>query len=308
MVRKTSAGVEIERVKVPIIYAPKEKYITRLLSDPELNRSIGSLLPRMSFDITSINYDPSRKQNTLLRTAKGNTASRTSSQYMGVPYDIGFELNIYAKNIDDGNHIVEQILPYFTPDYTIAINPVPEVGFVKDIPIVLNGINNTIEHEGNFDSVRYVTWTLTFNMKTYFFGPVSTPKIIRKVITNIYNDPSIVAGYVSKMNMESGNNGKFEENDIVYQGTSYESANAYGTVISWSANTGKLMVGGSQGQFKTNNTIRALSTNAQYQLASFDLTPLKLAKIVIQPDPITAGPEDAYGYDTVITEFPNIED
>ena len=145
-------------------------------------------------------------------------------------------------------------------------------------------------------------------MKVDYFGPVTNPKIIRKVIANIFNDPSLQAGYVTRINLTGGNNGTFMQEDIAYQGSSYESANAYGVILSWSANTGKLALGAVQGQFKIDNTIRALSSNARYQLDSFDISPLKLSKIVIEPDPITAEPEDDYGYNTQIEEWPEINE
>jgi len=299
-------GIEIERIKVPIIYAPKEKYIARLLSDPDLQREIQVVLPRMSFEITDISYDPARKQNSLLRNPKGDGTSQPSTQYMGVPYDIGFELNIYARNIDDGTHIVEQILPYFNPDYTVTIKPIAELDFTKDTPIILNTVTNSVEHEGNFDAVRFVTWKLTFSMKAYFYGPVSKSKIIREVNTNIYTDPSLQAGYIVRMNTGSGN-GTFKLEDIVYQGSNYQTATAYGIVSSWNADSQKIHITGAQGQFTTNNTIRAASTNAAYNVVSFDATPLKLVNINIVPNPNNAQPGDDFGYTTTITEWPNIE-
>ena len=301
-------GAEIERMKVPITYAPKEKYVSRLRADPDLQRQIQVRLPRLSFELTGFSYDPSRKQNSLLKVANSNSSTSGKSTYMSVPYDLTFELNLYARNIDDGTQIIEQILPYFVPDYTVTINPVSSLGVLKDIPIILESVQNNIEHEGNFDAVRFVTWSLKFTMKVDYFGPVSNPKIIRKVIANIFNDPSLQAGYVTRMNLESGNDGKYYVDDIAYQGDNYESANAYGIVLSWSANTGKLALGGVQGQFKVDNTIRALSSNASYQLASFDVSPLKLSKITIQPDPLTAEPGDDYGYTTDIEEWPNINE
>lgn len=301
-------GAEIERMKVPITYAPKEKYISRLRADPDLQRQIQIRLPRLSFELTGIAYDASRKQNSLLKVAKGSSGTAAKSSYMAVPYDLTFELNLYARNIDDGTQIIEQILPYFNPDYTATIDPVSSLGILKDIPIILNTVTNNIEHEGNFDAVRFVTWTLTFTMKAHFYGPVTNPKIIRKVIANIFNDPSLKAGYVTRMNLVSGNSGTFKQEDIAYQGSSYESANAYGIILSWSANTGKLALGAVQGQFKIDNTIRALSSNARYQIDSFDISPLKLSKITIEPDPITAQPGDDYGYDTQIEEWPEINE
>jgi T4-like virus Myoviridae tail sheath stabiliser len=301
-------GAEIERVKVPITYAPKEKYITRLRADPDLQRQIQIRLPRLSFELTGIAYDATRKQNSLLKVAKSESSSAAKSTYMAVPYDLTFELSLYTRNIDDGNQIIEQILPYFGPDYTVTIDPVSSLGVLKDIPIILNTVTNNIEHEGNFDAVRFITWTLTFTMKAHFYGPVTNPKIIRKVIANIFNDPSLQAGYVTRMNLESGNSGTFQLDDIAYQGNSYESANAYGVILSWSANTGKIALGAVQGQFKVDNTIRALSSNARYQIQSFDVAPLKLSKIVVEPDPIDAEPGDDYGYNIQIEEWPEINE
>lgn len=304
----TDTGAEIERVKVPIVYGPKEKYITRLRSDPDQQKQIAIRLPRFSFEMTGISYDTSRKQNSLLKVGKSGTGTPPKSSYMAVPYDLQFELNLYTRNIDDGTQIIEQILPYFNPDYTATINPVSSLGVLKDVPLILNTVTNNIEHEGNFDSVRFVNWTLTFTMKAHYYGPVVDSKIIRKVIANIFNDPSLQSGYITRMNMVSGNDGTYRLDDIAYQGNSYETANAYGIVLSWSANTGKLALGGVQGQFKINNTIHALSSNAAYQLSSFDVAPLKLAKITIEPNPIDAEPGDDYGYTTEILEWPEINE
>lgn len=304
----TDTGAEIERMKVPIVYGPKEKYITRLRSDPDLQKQIQMRLPRLSFELTGVNYDASRKQNSLLKVAKGNSGTSAVSSYMAVPYDLEFELTLYARNIDDGTQIIEQILPYFNPDYTVTVNPVSSLNVLKDIPIILNTVSNNIEHEGNFDAVRFVTWTMTFTMKAHYYGPVTNPKIIRKVIANLFNDPTLQAGYITRVNLSGGNSGTFYQDDIVYQGNNYDSANAYGVVLSWSANTGKLSLGAVQGQFKVDNTLRALSSNARYQLDSFDVSPLKLAKITIEPDPITAEPGDDYGYTTEIIEWPDINE
>jgi hypothetical protein len=297
------SNTEIKRWKVPIVYGPKDHFVTRLESDPDLLRELQNILPRMSFEITGINYDASRKQNSLLRMAKGDNASRVSSQYMGVPYDITFELNVYAKTIDDGNHIAEQIMPYFNPDYTLTMTPVQELGFLKDIPIILNNVTNNISYEGGFDTVRFVNWTFNFTIKGYFFGPISTPKIIRKSIANIFNDPSLVIGNVIRINTDTGNNGTFQILDTVYQGTNYDTATAYGRVTEWSAGSKKLVIGGTQGNWKAGGPIKAVSTNAAYTLVSFDVSPLKLVNIKVEPNPTTAEPGDDFGYTTTITEW-----
>lgn len=300
-------NVEIERFKVPLVYAPKEKYFSRLRSDPDLERPVQVILPRMSFELTGFSYDASRKQNSLLRQAKSDSATKVSSSYMGVPYDLNFDLQLYSRNVDDGTHVIEQILPYFVPDYTVTVNVIPELGFLKDIPIILNSVQNTIEHEGNFDAVRFVTWTLSFTMKAYYYGPITTPKIIRKVVANINSDPSLQSGYITRVNVDQGNGGTFKVDDVVYQGNSYEDASAYGVVIKWNANLGKLALAGVQGQFKVDKEIKAVSTGASYNLASFEISPLKLATVTIEPDPIDAEPEDDFGYTTTITEWPETE-
>ena len=308
IVRKNrDTGSEIERFKVPIVYAPKEKYFARLRADPDLDRPIQTILPRMSFELVGFQYDATRKQNSLLRSSKGNNATRVASQYMGVPYDLNFDLQIYARNVDDGTHIVEQILPYFTPDYTVTIDSMPEIGFLKDVPIILNNVSNIIEHEGNFDAVRFVSWTLSFTVKAHYYGPISTPKIIKKAITNIYNDPSLAAGNIVRINTGSGNSGTFKIDDLVYQGPTYDTATAFGRVVNWNANNGRIVIGASQGQFKINSEIKAVSTNASYNAVSFVAEPLLLANVTIVPDPETASPGDDYGYTTTITEWPETE-
>ena len=307
IVRKNDqTGKETTRFLVPIVYAPKEKMVTRLFGDPDLQKQLGVLLPRMSFEITGITYDSTRQQNTLLRSSKSNTVSHVTSTYMGVPYDIGFSLNIYTRNIDDGTHIVEQILPFFKPDFTVSTNLIPDLGMLKDVPIILQSVTNNIEYEGDYDTVRYVYWTLNFTMKTYYYGPISYPKIIRTVYANIYNDPSLVTGYITKMYV-TATNGTFKATDTVYQGNTYDTANAYGIVLNYSTDTGKLTLGATQGQFVVNNTIRAVSSNAVARISSFDVSPLKLSSIKITPNPITAEPDDDYGYTIDVTEWPETE-
>ena len=307
LVRKNDqTGEETNRFLVPIIYSPKEKMVTRIFSDPDLLRQVQVILPRMGFEITGITYDATRKQNSLLRGAKSNTSTHVTSMYMGVPYDINFQLNIYARNIDDGTQIVEQILPFFNPDFTVTTNMIPDLGFLKDVPIILNNISNDIQYEGDFDTVRYVNWTLNFTMKMNYYGPISYPKIIRTVYANIYNDPSLQSGYITRINT-ANTHGHFKASDMVYQGDSYKTATAYGVDINYSSNTHVLMLGAVQGSFKVNNTIHAVSTNGVCQIASFVANPEKLAEIVITPDPITAQPGDDYGYDINITEWPATE-
>ena len=306
IIRKNEqTGKEVNRFLVPIIYAPKEKMVTRVFSDPDLTRQLQALLPRMSFEIAGLTYDASRKQNSLLKASKPVTGGSTaSSAYMGAPYDLNFQLNVYARNIDDGTQIVEQILPFFNPDFTVSAAMVPDLGFIKDIPIVLNNVTNNIEYEGNFDSVRYVYWTLNFTMKLHYYGPITTPKIIRTVYANIHNDNNLNPRFIT--NMLIGNaNGTFKIEDTVFQGDSYRNAAAQGIVLSFREDSGLLTIGATQGTFIVNTNIHAVSTNANGKLVSFYEPPSKMVEIMIQPDPINAKIGDDYGYTTTITEWPD---
>jgi hypothetical protein len=306
IIRKNDqTGAEINRFVVPIIYSPKEKMVTRIFSDPDLTRQLQAILPRMSFEISGITYDASRKQNSLLKAAKPVTGGSTaSSAYMGAPYDLNFQLNVYARNIDDGTHIVEQILPFFNPDFTVSAAMVPDLGFVKDIPVILNNVTNNIEYEGNYDSVRYVYWTLNFTMKLHFYGPITTPKIIRTVYANIHNDENLNQKFITKM-LVSNANGTFKIEDTVFQGSSYRTATAQGIVLSFREDSGLLTLGATQGSFTVNNNIHAVSTNANALIASFYNPPSKMAEIKIEPNPIDAQIGEDYGYTTTITEWPD---
>lgn len=307
VVRKNDqSGDEVNRFRVPLIYSPKEKMVTRIFSDPDLLRQIQVMLPRMGFEITGISYDASRKQNSLLKAARSNTTTHVSASYMGVPYDINFQLNIYTRNIDDGTHIVEQILPFFNPDFTVTTNMIPDLGMYKDVPIILNNVSNDIQYEGDYDSVRYVNWTLNFTMKMYYYGPISYPKIIRSIYTNIYQDSSLQSGYITRINTANAN-GVFKVDDMVYQGNTYQTATAYGSVVKYNSDTNQMIIGATQGTFRVNTEIRALSTNGVCTLDSFYITPMKFAEIHITPDPVNAEPTDDYGYNIIVTEWPDTE-
>jgi len=306
IIRTLNNGKEQNRFIVPITYAPKEKMVTRILSDPELLRQTQAILPRMSFEITGITYDATRKQNNLLKASKTSSATKATSAYVGVPYDINFQLVVYARNIDDGTHIVEQIMPFFNPDFTLSTNMIPSLGAVKDIPVILNNITNDIEYEGNFDSVRYVYWTLNFTMKMHFYGPVANTSIIRKVFTNLYDDSTLGRETLRVFNI-TDSNGIFKIDDTVFQGNSIHTATATAIVDGYSANTGRLVVSSPQGNFVVNTKIHAVSTNGVCTLSSFDADPAKIVEIKIEPKPLTANAGDDYGYTTTITEWPNTE-
>ena len=157
---------EAERFIVPIVYATKELYVRRLEDDPQLDKKVQMTLPRMSFEMSGLTYDASRKQNTNIKQFSKVTGS-VVSQYMPVPYNFDFNLYIYVRNVEDGTQIIEHILPYFAPDYTIKLNLIPELGIVKEIPIILNAATSEIEYEGDKNSeTRMIIWK-NINCRSY---------------------------------------------------------------------------------------------------------------------------------------------
>lgn len=188
VVRTHASGTEKERIKVPLAYGPSEKYLVRQEEDPTLNRGYAIKLPRMSFEIKTIQYDSSRKLNTIKKNTQAieDNQGTVIRQYQGVPYNLTIDLSIISKYIDDANQIVEQILPWFTPGYTITVNTIPEMNYKDDIPVVLNSVTLTDNYEENWTTRRDVIWTLSFTVKGIFYGPVVDKKIITKVQTDIY--------------------------------------------------------------------------------------------------------------------------
>ena len=187
--RQNSTGETIQTLKVPLSYGPKEKFLARLGGDPELNRKVGIVLPRMSFEMTSFEYDSSRKLNTLNKRYKQSAtdADEVSYMYQPVPYNIGFTLYIMVKNAEDGTKIVEQILPYFTPEWTPTVELIPSIGATYDLPIILNSVNTEDSYEGNFETRRSIIWTLNFTMKGYVFGPIKKATLIKAAEIDVRN-------------------------------------------------------------------------------------------------------------------------
>lgn len=181
-------GTTVQRVQVPLAYAPKEKWIVRLEQDPSLENNTYVTLPRMSFEIIGYNYDASRKVNRLQKITCGDGNTSVSSVYAPVPYNIDLSLYILTKTQEDGLQILEQILPTFTPEYTLTVNVVPDMNIKVDVPIILNSVTVQDEYEGDFQTRRFVTHTLNFQMKANMFGPVNTGGIISQVNANVGQD------------------------------------------------------------------------------------------------------------------------
>ena len=186
LVRYNPDDTEQERFLVPIAHATKELYVMRLEADPDLDKKIQMTLPRLSFEMNGLTYDATRKQNTNIKNF-AETSNGAISQYMSVPYNMDFSLYIYVRNIEDGTQIIEHILPYFTPDYTIKINLIPEMGMIKEIPIILNSTEHEINYEGDRNSdTRMIIWTLNFTAKAFLYRNSTDTSLIKHATGNIY--------------------------------------------------------------------------------------------------------------------------
>ncbi len=188
---ETQEGVTAQEMKVPLAYGPSQKFLARLEQQPDLNKMVAITLPRMSFEMTDIAYDATRKSGiTQTFKALDNRDSKLKKVYMPVPYTIGFELSIMCKLNDDALQIVEQILPYFQPSFNLTVDLLESIGEKRDIPIVLSDISFQDEYEGDYATRRALIYTLRFEAKTYLFGPVaeSSEGLIKKVIVDTAMD------------------------------------------------------------------------------------------------------------------------
>ena len=190
VVRSNSSGQVISQVKVPLSYAPQRKFLDRIRSQPDLleDSKVAVKLPRMSFEITTIAYDPARQlQKTNNFTQSGSGYGNRNKFYSFVPYNVGFQLSIYAKNQDDALQIVEQILPYFNPQYVLTMKPFADYPDIKeDIPIALVGVDFADDYENALEARRTIIYTLTFDMRINFYGPITDSKVIRTAQTDVY--------------------------------------------------------------------------------------------------------------------------
>ena len=197
VVRKNNSGVITQSMKVPLAYGPKQKWLARLDQDAGLDSKVAITLPRLGFEIQNMTYDPARKLNRVQKFKKvkssASNANKLDTQFMPVPYNLDFTLFVMAKNSDDALQIVEQILPYFQPDYTVTINDMTDMGIKRDVPIVLGSVSYEDNYQGNFEERRAIIYTLTFTAKFYLYGPVTSDKVIKTVQVDQYADSQINA-------------------------------------------------------------------------------------------------------------------
>ena len=190
LVRKDNDGNITQSMKVPLAYGPQQKWLVRLNEDADLSKQVAITLPRIGFEIQNLSYDPARKLNRVqkikkIKTGKSNTLE---SQFMPVPYNLSVQLYVMAKQSDDALQIVEQILPFFQPDYTLTVNDMADMGIKRDVPIVLNSISYEDNYQGDFETRRALIYTLDFTAKFYLYGPVTSSSVIKTVQIDQYAD------------------------------------------------------------------------------------------------------------------------
>ena len=183
VVRSKADGSIISQVKVPLAYGPKQKFLSRIDQDTGSNASMAVKLPRMGFEITSLELDSTQKlakRNTIIESHASDATKKKTIKHQ-VAYNINVSLYILTKNQDDGLQVVEQILPYFQPEYNLTINPVSGFAYKQDVPIILTGVTMSDEYEGDYQTRRALIYQLDFTMKMKFFGPTGNQGVIRTV-------------------------------------------------------------------------------------------------------------------------------
>ena len=190
LVRKDNDGNIKQSMKVPLAYGPRQKWLVRLNEDADLSKTVAVTLPRIGFEIQTLSYDSSRKLNRVqkFKKVKGANSNRLDTQFMPVPYNLSIQLYIMAKQSDDALQIVEQILPFFQPDYTLTINDMTDMGIKRDVPIVLNDISYEDNYQGDFETRRALIYTLDFTAKFYLYGPVTSSAVIKTVQVDQFAD------------------------------------------------------------------------------------------------------------------------
>ena len=187
--RKNNAGTTIQTMKVPVNYGPMQKFLAKLEQDPNLTAP-AMTLPRITFEIIGMTYDGERVLTNLSRHKMpiSNNDNSYNTQFTPTPYNIDFQLNIMTKFTEDGSKILEQIIPYFKPEFTPTVKLIDTLDMYFDVPIVLTSITTEDTYEGSYDERRALIWTLAFTMKGYYFGPVTAKKVIKFVTAKVYNE------------------------------------------------------------------------------------------------------------------------
>ena len=213
------SGDVLEETKVPLAYGPKQKFLVRLTDTT--TRKVAITLPRLYFEMTGIDYDPTRKTSPIqkYKTIVDDNGDEIRIQYVPVPYNINFELGVIAKSQDDALQIVEQILPYFQPSFSITLNMIPDMDEKRDVAVVLNNIGSEDEWDDSFMERRYIAYTFNFTMKSFLYGPYNTSDVIKKAIIHetigdlAVNRRTITRTYTPKATVDINNDGEINVAD-----------------------------------------------------------------------------------------------
>ena len=188
--REDASNVIQQTLLVPIDYGPKERWLTRLITDPDFLQGVGQVVPRLAFEMTGIAYDGSRHIQSMNQFRfQSSQSGKMARTWAGVPYTLNFELSALVKFQADGFQITEQILPYFTPDLTFTIQTLPGASIVDTVPLTLNSVTHTDNYEGDFEKRRVIIWTYGFSMKVFFYGPTKVQDRIEQVQVDIFTSP-----------------------------------------------------------------------------------------------------------------------
>ena len=192
VIRKDASGGVLNQLKVPLSYAPKQKYLERIRENPSLENDtrVAIKLPRMSFEIVDISYDLTSQLTKVSNfNTQGSSVAKRQKFFSPVPYNIGFSLSIYAKNQDDALQLVEQILPTFNPQYTLSIFPFKDIypDFVEDVPIVITSVTFEDDYQSTLEQRRTIVYNLTFEMKVQFYGDIENKDVIRTSNAKLFN-------------------------------------------------------------------------------------------------------------------------
>lgn len=303
IVRYTQAGTPKEKLKVPLSYGAKERYITQLTSDPNLVKSINTLVPRMSFNLDSLEYDANRKQISTIRNFSSNTDESVKTQFVPVPYNFEFSLSIYVRNTEDGTQILEQILPFFTPDFTVTVDFIPSMNQKYTVPIILNSVTSTVDYEGSdFDgTTRLIVWDLTFTVKSFIWPPVKSSGVITQANTNAVID--LTNQNLQKVRVDYANGfGVLSQGETVR-----DTANGFIGTVDFFANTesGTLVVSGANKTLQAGYTLTGDYSNARYNVSTLEVNSISVVEVITTPNPSNAGPEEDFGFNEVIIEYPD---
>ncbi len=301
VVRYTKDGLTAkETFKVPLNWGAKEKYITRLTSDPSLTKSIATTVPRISFEMTGMSYDSSRKLPTTMRNFSANNATTVNAQYVPVPYNFDFSLSIYVRNTEDGTQILEQILPFFTPDFSVTVDFIPSMEPKYDMPIILNSVSNEVDYEGEMMTTRMIIWNLEFTAKSHIWPPVKTGKIINTANTNIYIQPNSLLEQQVYVDFANGV-GRFSDSETLR----VAGKDVYGTVAYFSnVSNGILVVNSLNDYWEVGDVVRGDVTGATFTIKTADKIPLLLSKITTRPKPLASEADDEFGFSETRTDGP----